>query len=904
MKRVTIGMLAPVDSGKTTLTEAILYKTGTIRTFGRVDHGDAYLDTDTIEKERGITIFSKQALCEWDGVEAAILDTPGHVDFAAEMERTLSVLDYAVLIISAGDGVRPHTKTLWNLLKKHDIPVFIFVNKMDLSVHKMDEIQEILREKLSEKCVCFSRDGSKKSEEIFHDDISLVSEKACEAILSGAGSKLGAVISEEIKDREIFPVYYGSALKSEGVEQLLSGLSEYMISYPVINRMDAAEPSGRVFKVAYDGSDRVTYIKVTSGVLTPRSVIRLNHRSGGSTDEKIQEIRSYSGDKYRQEDAAEPGQIACITGLKDAVPGDSVGREEPAEEEVLQPYMTYNVIPADPSRTHDLLEAVKILADEDPKLSASWEPSRPSGEGRIVVRIMGAVQLEVLSRVLRDRFGLDAEFGENRIIYKETIKRQVEGVGHFEPLRHYAEVHLIITPLERGSGITLRSECPLEMLEINWQNLVLSHLMERELKGILTGAALTDVDICLAAGRASIKHTEGGDFREATFRALRQGLMQARETGDAVLLEPWLDFTIEAPQQDVGLIMTDIQNLGGEFTAGSQTADESGSAVLTGRAPAAGLQNYQARLAGLAHGRATFTAAMSGYDAARDPGAVIAASRYDPDRDTEDPADSVFCSHGSGDIVKWDEVFSHMHIGSVLEARKKRADSMSSAASDEMLANDALIEEQKRRYRKALATDKELQAIFERTYGPVKHFRRSGRETDDLFEAEESRPKTVKAEKSFRPLDKRGVITHLFVDGYNLIHAWPELKDLSDVDFGSARDRLTDIICNYAGFTGYDVTLVFDAYKVTEGIGEKMNIHGVSVVYTREHETADAYIERETLNIMKRLKAKKSGAEERIIVVTSDNLEQIVSMGHGALRISSREFIEETERVSEMIRSI
>ena len=513
---------------------------------------------------------------------------------------------------------------------------------------------------------------------------------------------------------------------------------------------------------------------------------------------------------------------------------------------------------------------------------------------------MGAVQLEVLKRVFHERFGLDAEFGENRIIYKETIKRQVEGVGHFEPLRHYAEVHLILTPLERGSGITLRSECPLEMLEINWQNLVLSHLMERELRGVLIGAALTDVDICLAAGRASKKHTEGGDFREATFRALKQGLMQARETGDAEILEPWLDFTIEAPEQDVGLIMTDIQNMGGEFSQSGEEASEEGNAVLTGRAPAASLQNYQARLAGIAHGRASFSASMGGYDAARDPESIIMASGYSPEHDTDDPADSVFCSHGSGDIVKWDEVFGHMHIGSILEARKKRESSMAGAASDEMLANDALIEEQKRRYRKALATDKELQAIFERTYGPVKHFRRSAYAEPE----EEYQPEPKRKMKPLKPLEQKEVITHLFVDGYNLIHAWPELKELSDVDFGSARDRLTDIVCNYAGFTGYDVTLVFDAYKVTEGIGEKMNIHGVSVVYTREHETADAYIERETLNIMKRVKSRKGGADERIIVVTSDNLEQIVSMGHGALRISSREFIEEIGRVSDMIRSI
>ena len=892
-------MLAPVDSGKTTLTEAILYKTGTIRVYGRVDHGDAFLDTDSIEKERGITIFSKQALLTWDDVDAAILDTPGHVDFAAEMERTLSVLDYAVLILSASDGVRPHAVTLWNLLKKNRIPVFIFVNKMDLSVHKKDEIQSLLKEKLSERCVDFTNEYTESGTETFHDDISLLSEEACEVILSGSDAKLDEVISEEIKRREIFPVFYGSALKLDGVEELLSGLAKYVISYPVINFRGAREPSGKVFKIAYDGKDRDTYVKMTKGVLSPRSLIRINHRNGGSEEEKVQAIRFYSGEKYSQGDLAEPGQIAALTGITSAVPGDSIGSENPSEGEVLQPYMTYNVIPDNDSDTHQLLEAMKVLCDEDPKLSVSWEPEN----SMIVIRIMGSVQLEVLKQVIRDRFGIECSFGDNRIIYRETISRQVEGVGHFEPLRHYAEVHLIMTPAERGSGISIRTECPLETLDINWQNLIMSHLMERDLRGVLTGAVLTDMDICLAAGRASKKHTEGGDFREATFRALKQGLMQVRETGDAMLLEPWLNFTIEAVQQDVGLIMTDIQNLGGSFTGHGSSDSIDGNVVLEGKAPAASLQNYQARLAGLTHGRAVFSAVMSGYDICHDAENIIAESGYDPEHDVADPADSVFCSHGSGDIVKWNEVFDHMHIGSVLEARQKKSSTAENAYSDEMLANDALIEERKKRYKKALATDKELQAIFERTYGPVKKTNIPRRDGFDEWETEDEKPSgPIKHVKPAKPLESQDTVTHLFVDGYNLIHAWPELKELSAIDFGSARDRLTDIVCNYAGFTGYDVTLVFDAYKVTEGIGEKMNIHGVSVVYTKENETADAYIERETLNIMKHIKTRKESVRERIIVVTSDNLEQIVSMGHGALRISSREFIEEIERVGNMIR--
>lgn len=912
MKRITIGMLAAVDSGKTTLTEAMLYKTGKIRKAGRVDHGDSYLDNQAIERERGITIFSKQAEISWSGVSASILDTPGHVDFAAEMERTLAVLDYAVLIIGANDGVKAHTATLWKLLKKHRVPVFVFVNKMDIAASDRAGIKAEIEKGLGSQLTDFTDTGSDE----FSDSISLVSESVAELMLSDMSERdrneaIDLELIRLIREREMFPVYFGSALDFTGVDELLEGLAGY--TAPFLGDVRGM-PSGKIFKVAYDGSDRITFAKITKGRIKPKQVIQSVSKAGEPYDIKINEIRVYSGEKYEVRQSAEPGDIVALTGFTDSVPGDVIGDEAPEQEEVLQPYMTYNVHAEDPADTHSLIEALKILAAEDPKLEAEW--IRESDQ--IVVRIMGAVQLEVLQRIIKDRFGISCWFDEEKIIYRETMKGTYEGVGHFEPLRHYSEVHLIISPAERGSGITIRSECPLEMLDINWQNLVMSVLERHHLRGPLTGASLTDVDICLAAGRASKRHTEGGDFREAALRAVRQGLMQARAAGDMVLLEPWLNFRVETEVPEIGAIMTDIDNMGGK-TDPPEISEDGSVAVLTGSAPAAGLRGYGARLAGSAHGRTEFSCAMGGYDVCRDTEDVMALAAYDPERDVRNPADSVFCSHGSGDIVKWDEVYSYMHIPSVLEARKKHLDIGNGQYTDEMLESEALLEERKQKYRKKLATDKELKDIFERTYGPVKSRmpKRPESDIDDFDDFPEGTEDTSPTQHDVKDnstgkhskkvsLDAGDSVTHLFVDGYNLIHAWPELKELAEMDFGSARDRLTDVICNYAGFTGYDTVLVFDAYKVTDGIGSSLNIHGIKVVYTREHETADAYIERETLNLMKRIKVRKAGGHsaERILVVTSDNLEQIVSMGHGALRISSREFIGEIGRVDELIRNM
>ncbi|MBR2547948.1 MAG: TetM/TetW/TetO/TetS family tetracycline resistance ribosomal protection protein [Eubacterium sp.] len=950
MKKITIGMLAAVDSGKTTLTEAILYTTGQIRKAGRVDHGDSHLDTNSIERERGITIFSKQAGFEFGGMKATILDTPGHVDFAAEMERTLSVIDYAVLIIGANDGIKAHTATLWKLLSKHRIPVFIFVNKIDLaegndapseaggsaagglSVSDMSAggtaapkpLRQRIIDDIDKGLGAELTDFTDTSSEEFLDDISMISDKAAELVLSDMDlrEKREAVdleIIRLVKNRELFPVYFGSALRFSGVEALISGLEKYTAAF---RGDEKGEPSGSIFKVAYDGKDRVTFMKITSGRTKPRQMIQIVPRDGAeSYGEKINEIRVYSGDRYTVAEAAGPGEIIAVTGLSKAVPGDAVGSEKPAAGEVLQPYMTYNAYAEHEEDTHALLEALSMLAAEDPKLETEWL----SGPKQIVVRIMGAVQLEILTRVIKDRFGISCAFGEEKIIYKETVKGVYEGVGHFEPLRHYAEAHVVISPAERGSGVTVRTECPLELLDINWQNLVMSVLERHRLRGTLIGAPLTDVDICLVAGRASKKHTEGGDFREAALRAVRQGLMQALEAGDMVLLEPWLDFRIETETPEIGAIMTDIDNMGGSVDP-PEISEDGSTAVLSGRAPAAGLRGYGARLAGSAHGRTQFSCAMGGYDVCAGAQDVIEREGYAPDRDVRNPADSVFCSHGSGDIVKWDQVFSCMHIPSVLEARRKHMSIIPGGQTDEMLAAEARIKEQRRRREQQTATDKELKAIFEQTYGPIRHYRRSRQEEYDEYEDDydEAGPSTGSGGQGRSgkagPADARKAgqadvrkagqanarsavqtVTHLFVDGYNLIHAWPELKELADIDFGSARDELTDIICNYSGFMGYETVLVYDAYKVTEGVGSKMRINGITVVYTREHETADAYIERETLNIMKH---RKPGASDRILVVTSDNLEQIVSMGHGALRISSHEFISEIGRVNDQISSM
>jgi len=879
-------MLAHVDSGKTTLCEEMLYISGMIRKKGRVDHGDAYLDQDAIERRRGITIFSKQAALSYGGMEATLLDTPGHADFSAEMERTLSVLDLAVLIIGSNDGIAAHTVVLWKLLKKNGIPVFLFVNKMDLAVKKREEILQNIQKQLSERCVPASPDPTE--EEL--DALSLYDDRLAELILSGAGKEeIREEIADAVSRRLVCPVFFGSALRGEGVEDLLRGIGAYTKDLYRGRDAEGRVPSGRIFKVAHDGKDALAYLKLEQGVLRPKDRVLLVKRGGPEeekAEEKINEIRAYSGEKYVQKAEAGAGEVVAVTGLADAAPGDALGESAPAGGEVLEPFMTFSAVPEDPGRIRDLVEALKELSAEDPKLGL--ELSRGGKDVRI--RLMGSVQTEVLTEILDKRYGIRCRFTESRIIYKETITGEVEGVGHFEPLRHYAEVHVVLSPNERGTGITVSNAVPPDLLDQNWQNLILHHITERNTRGVLTGAMLTDVNIELVSGRASKKHTEGGDFREATYRAIRQGLMAARAKGLVRLLEPWLDIDITAETNDIGRVMTDLTAMGGKLND-PVTLDE-GKTRITGRAPVSEVAGYADVVRGYSHGSASYASQLSGYEFCHNEKEVIEETGYEPESDLRFTPDSVFCEKGSSIIVPWNEVYDHMH----LSLREDRKDAQG-GGSDEALANAALIEQRKRAYREKLATDKELQAIFERTYGPVRTRLRQDVPRVNGRPADEQKPGTPKRCKA-KTKEGRPKETVLFIDGYNLIHAWPYLKELSETDFGAARDQLIDTVSNYAAFMGYNTTLVFDAYKVTEGTGSKVRVHGVDVVYTREHETADAYIEKATHEVMKR----KSGAEIR--VVTSDALVQQLSLGHGALRISSREFVDEVGRVDELIRKL
>ena len=897
MKRLTLGMLAHVDSGKTTLCEELLYLSGKLKEKGRVDHGDSYLDNAVIEKKRGITVFSKQAVIECDGCELTILDTPGHIDFSAEMERILSVLDMAVLIIGANDGIMPHTKTLFGLLERRAIPTYIFVNKMDLAVKKDVEILEDFKRDLTEKAVLFSSRGEARPEEDIAYDVSAFDEELTDVLLNGADpSKVKNGISKAISERAVFPVYSGSALKGIGAGKLLKDIVRYSPDkYSMA--ADKAAAKGRVFKVTHDGKEILTHLKLEEGSIAPRDEIGpFYDKSAGEPVEKqkINEIRVYSGEKHIQKDRSFPGEVVTVTGLRGVRPGDTFGGLKPDIEE-LEPYMSFRVVTEDDKR-QELIDALKILSTEDPKLAL--EVGRNTGD--INLRLMGAVQTEVIKDIIRERFGIDCDLSESRIIYKETITGEVEGVGHFEPLRHYAEVHLIMTPNERGEGISVSSSAPQDELDRNWQNLIMQHITEREIRGVLIGAGLTDVNIDIAAGRASKKHTEGGDFREATWRALRQGLMTAREKGTAKVLEPWVDIEIVVSSSDVGKVMTELTNMGAKLEEPLQEGDD---VKIKGYAPVSEISGYDRIVSGYSHGKARFQSVLRGYDLCHDEEKLVEKCGYEPERDTEYPADSVFCSKGSSDIVPWDQVYDKMHIGSVLELRKRKAST--DIDPDGLLNEHALAEKRKREYMEKLATDKELMMIFERTYGPVKRaVRKSGYQDENVPEVSGDKGTGSGRTDFYKNRAKKGSrkdtggTRHLFIDGYNLIHAWPELHELSETDFGSARDRTIDIICNYSAFMGYDTTLVFDAYKVEEGTGSELMIHGIKVVYTREHETADAYIEKVTHDIMKRK------GNDQISVVSSDALVQQLSLGHGALRISSREFHEEVERVNDIIRSI
>ena len=838
-KRVlNVGLLAHVDAGKTTLSESILYQSGAIRNLGRVDHQDAFLDTDEMERERGITIFSKQAVLTWKDTEITLLDTPGHVDFSAEMERVLQVLDCAVLVISGADGVQGHTETLWKLLTRYGIPVFLFVNKMDQEGTDCGKLLAELKSRFSEGCIDFGRVETGAEEVI--EEIAVCDEQTMEEYLE-KGSVAAASIRRLVAERKIFPCYFGSALHLQGVEELMNGSCTYQMQkeYPAVF-------GAKVYKIARDGQgNRLTYLKVTGGTLKVKDVI-------GENGDKVNQIRVYSGEKYELLSEADAGKVCAVTGLAETYPGQGLGAEKDSELPILEPVLTYRIILPDDCNVHTMLRDLKLLEEEEPDLHVVWiEKSQ-----EIHVQLMGDVQIEILQRIIKERFGVLVEFGEGSIVYKETIAAPVEGVGHFEPLRHYAEVHLRLEPGERGSGIQFDSECSEDVLDRNWQRLVLTHLEEKEHKGVLTGSVITDMKITLTSGKAHLKHTEGGDFRQATYRAVRQGLKKA----ESVLLEPYYEFRIELPSENVGRAMTDIQNRFGKFEA-PETLGE--MTVLTGIAPVSTLSGYQKDVIAYTGGRGRISLTLKGYDLCHNQEEVVAARGYDSELDLANPTGSVFCAHGAGFVVDWDEVEEYMHMERTLDQ-----------TGEEGLAEVTLP---KRRHSSIELTQEELDAIYVRTPDPVKQnhgpvtvcAKEKDREPGSAY----TDPKWER-----RRREKEGRQEYLLVDGYNIIFSWEELRELSEKDIGAARGKLADILSNYQGYRKCTLILVYDAYKVEGNPGEVMKYHNIYIVYTKEAETADQYIEKTVRRIAK---------DAAVTVATSDGLEQVIILGQGANRMSA-----------------
>ena len=852
MKKLTVGILAHVDAGKTTLSEALLYLSGQTRKLGRVDHQDTVLDTDEQERERGITIFSKQARLTWGPLELTLLDTPGHVDFSAEMERTLQVLDYAVLVVSGADGVQGHTATLWRLLEHQNIPTFLFVNKMDQPDTDREALLGQLR-RLDEGCTDFGGDR----EELL-ESAALCDENLLERYLAGEKPDDGDLAGLIVR-RKLFPCLFGSALKLEGVEELLSALERYTLA-PQWGENFAA----RVFKISRDDrGERLSWLKVTGGELRVRQTLS----GGGEEDrweEKISQIRLYSGVKYTTVDQVEAGTVCAVTGLSHTRPGQGLGEEGESGPPELEPVLHYQVIPPEGCDAHTLLRDLRQLEEEDPQLKVLWNETL----GELHVRLMGEIQRSVLTRLIHDRFGLDVTFGAGSIVYKETIAAPVEGVGHFEPLRHYAEVHLLLEPLERGAGLQFDSICPEDVLDRSWQRLILTHLMEKVHLGVLTGSPITDMKLVLLTGRAHVKHTEGGDFRQATYRAVRQGLRMAQ----GILLEPWYDFTLELPADCLGRAMADVQRMSGRFAPADHQGD---MAVLTGSAPVSELGDYWNQVAAYTRGLGQLTCTLRGYEPCHNTQEVMEQIGYDPDRDTDNPADSVFCSHGAGVTVKWDQVREHMHLDSGWrppEERRKEDQHQSVPRPTMSYADSAKME-------------RELEAIFTRTYGPIK---------PRAFAPAPKAP--ARKERPWKGLKPRFQgEEYLLVDGYNIIHAWDDLKRLAAQDLDGARLRLMDILSNYQGWRKCHVILVFDAYRVKGNPGSVEKYHNIHVVYTKEAETADMYIEKATYEIAR---------EHRVRVATSDGLEQVIILGHGAQRMSARELRFEIDQVQAQIRRI
>ena len=862
---INIGIVAHVDAGKTTLSESMLYHAGAIRKLGRVDHKDAFLDTDQMERERGITIFSKQAVFRWKDRTITLLDTPGHVDFSAEMERVLQVLDCAVLVVSGADGVQGHTQTLWKLLKRYHIPTFLFVNKMDQEGTDGEKLLKELRKRFGENVVPFvdimtesdcpggkvylhTKEGA--VEEVL-EELAVCEDDMMEEYLEEGRISLDKV-QKAVADRQVFPCYFGSALHSQGVEELLDGLDLYIKdkTYP-------AEFGAKVYKIARDNQgNRLTYLKVTGGRLKVKDVVE-------GLNEKINQIRIYSGEKFEAVQEVEAGRVCAVTGLENTRPGQEIGAEEESDLPVLEPVLTYQILLPDDCDVHKMLLNLKILEEEEPELHIVWEEQT----SEIHVQLMGDVQIEILQRMIKERFGVLVEFGEGSIVYKETITAPVEGVGHFEPLRHYAEVHLRLEPGERGSGMQFAAECSEDILDRNWQRLVLTHLEEKEHKGVLTGSPITDMKITLTSGRAHQKHTEGGDFRQATYRAVRQGLKKA----DSILLEPYYEFRMEIPSENVGRAMTDIQNMSGKF--GTPMIEEE-KTVLTGSAPVSLMRGYQKEFTAYTGGRGRMAVSLKGYDICHNQEEVLAASTYDSEADLANPTGSVFCAHGAGFVVDWDEVEEYMHMEHTLE----------SGNDDEMDVMEVTLP--KRRHSSIELTREELDAIYVRTPDPKKN-RSTGPVTVRVKEKTREPGSAYQDPKwEARRRAKAGTEEYLLVDGYNIIFSWEELKELSERDIGAARGKLADILSNYQGFRKCTLILVYDAYKVEGNPGEVMKYHNIYIVYTKEAETADQYIEKTVRRIAK---------NADVTVATSDGLEQVIIMGQGAHRMSAPGLKEEVE---------
>lgn len=850
-RSIVLGVLAHVDSGKTTLSEAMLYRAGVIRKLGRVDHRDAFLDTDALERARGITIFSKQALLDAGQTHITLLDTPGHVDFSAEAERTLQVLDYAVLVISGPGGVQSHTETLWQLLRRYRIPTFVFINKMDLPGPTRAELLEQLNCRLGEGFVDFGADSAARDEAL-----ALCDERLMDAWLEQGALEDGQILPA-IARRHVFPCWFGSALRLDGVDPLLEGLDRFTRPAPALSAFGAA-----VFKLSQDEQGaRLTWLRVTGGELKVKDLLS-GEGPEGPWAEKANQLRLYSGTKYTLAERVGPGQVCAVTGLTQCRPGQGLGAQRDSEPPALEPVLSYQVLLPEGADAHAALDKLRRLEQEDPQLHVVWNETL----GQIHLQLMGEIQLEVLRTLLAQRFGLEVSFGPGGILYKETITEPIEGVGHYEPLRHYAEVHLKLEPLPPGSGMQYAADCREEVLDKNWQRLVLTHLEEKQHLGVLTGAPLTDMKITLIAGKAHLKHTEGGDFRQATYRAVRQGLMM----GKSQLLEPWYSFRLEVPAENIGRAITDIQRREGTFDP-PETGLE--TAVLTGTAPVATLRDYPVELAGYTHGRGRISLTPVGYRPCHNAAQVIAESGYQPQHDLDNPADSVFCAHGAGFVVSWADVRSHMHVDSGWGKSQRPADTAPAPSPRRAAA-----------YRATLEEDAELMKIFERTYGPIKR--------DPLAAF---RPVKKTERPDFAAQSWTIAPEYLLVDGYNLIFAWEELSALAKQSLDAARTRLADILCNYQGYKKCVVILVFDAYRVPGSPGAIEQYHNIHIVYTKEAETADMYIERVTHEI---------GKQRRVRVVTSDGAEQIIILGHGALRVSSRLFQQEVEEVEREIRAL